>query len=272
MSFNLMETVKNHFTSEFTNQASSTLGESSSGISKALTAIIPAGLAAILSKSTSGTEGANSIFNIAKDAASKVSENTSAVPTEGIQKGSSLAASLFGANQSGIVNGISKFAGIKDSSASSLMSMGLPAIFGVLGKYSEQNNLSASGLSGFLSSQKDHIMQAMPSGSSSLAGMLGLDPLDASSASLATNATSEANKAIEEIKDESKGNNWFLPLVFVVIAIGLLLYFSKSCGETRPSTAADKDTTSFIQKTETPSLAMVPIGSVPLNSKLSFGK
>ena len=50
MSFNLMETVKNFFTSEFTNQASSALGEDSPGISKALSAIIPTGLAGILNK------------------------------------------------------------------------------------------------------------------------------------------------------------------------------------------------------------------------------
>jgi hypothetical protein len=53
MPFNLLEMVKNYFTSDFTNHASSSLGENASGISKALTAIVPKGLAVILNKATS---------------------------------------------------------------------------------------------------------------------------------------------------------------------------------------------------------------------------
>lgn len=251
MSFNLMETVKNYFTSEFTNQASSALSESGSGISKALTAIVPTALAGILSKSTSGTEGANSIFDMAKNAINNVSGNISLSGTGNVQKGNNILAALFGANQPEITGAISKFAGIKDSSASSLMSMGLPAIMGLLGKHAEQNNLSASGLSGFLSSQKDHIMKAMPSGLSSLSGMLGLASAGTAATSMASNAKTGINSAIQEIIKEPKGNNWLLPLVLIVAAIGLLWYFSRSCNDTRPDTATNNDTTAIIQKTHT---------------------
>lgn len=168
-----METVKNYFTSEFTNQASSALGENSSGISKALSAIIPTGLAGILGKAISGTEGANDVLSMAKNAIGNISGGASNLMNNTNQEqGSNMVSSLFGGNQSGVVNAISRFAGLKDSSVSSLMSMGLPAIMGILGKHAEQNNLSAGGLSGFLSSQKDHIMQAMPAGLSSITSML----------------------------------------------------------------------------------------------------
>jgi len=274
MSFNLMETVKNYFTSEFTNQASSTLGEDNSGISKALTAIIPTGLAGILNKATSGTEGANSIFEMAKNAIGNASGNTSLTGTENVQKGNSMLGSLFGSNQQGIVGAISKFAGIKDSSASSLMSMGLPAIMGILGKHAEQTNLSASGLSGFLSSQKDHIMQAMPPGLSSLAGMLGLGSVSAGIPSMTTHAKPIVTNAAQEILDEPKRNNWLLPLILIIAAIGLLWGLSRGCNQTRPSTAADLDTSAMVQNTDTSAVASTPVATAPesIKVKLPNGK
>ena len=126
MSFNLMETVKNYFTSEFTNQASSSLGESTSGISQAMSAIIPTGLAGILGKATSGTEGANDILSMAKNSIGSVSSGAANLMGNTNQdQGSNILSSLFGGNQSGVVNAISKFAGLKNSAVSSLMSRGI---------------------------------------------------------------------------------------------------------------------------------------------------
>lgn len=225
MLFNLMETVKNYFTSEFTNQASSALGENSSGISKALTAIIPTGLAGILSKATSGPEGASSIFDMAKNAISSVTGSTNLTAATNQEEGRSMVSSLFGNNQSGIVGSISRFTGIKDSSASSLMSMGLPAIMGLLGKHAEQNNLTPSGLSGFLSSQKDHIMQAMPAELSSLSGMLRLGSIGATATSIASHIKSGVSDTAHGVIDKPAGNKWLLPLIIILAAIALLWYF-----------------------------------------------
>lgn len=274
MAFNLIETVKNYFTSEFTNQASSSLGESSSGISKALTAIIPTGLAGILSKATSGTDGANSIFDMAKNAISSISGNTSLSSPENTQKGNSMISSLFGSNQSTIASAISNFAGIKDSSASSLMSMGLPAIMGLLGKHAEENNLSASGLSGFLSSQKDHIMNALPPGLSSVAGMVGLGSAGTAAASTASHLKSGVANTSQQVEEEAKGNNWLVPLILILIAVGLLWYFSRSCGQTRQSTAANTDTTTMVQNTDTSAAVATPASTTPesIKVKLPNGK
>src|ERR1039458_9143272 len=111
----------------------------------------------------------------------KDTEGLSAIPnfsslanSQATAGGGNILSSIFGYNASGILGTISKFAGIKDSSASSLMSMDMPAMLGLLGKHAEQNNMTPGGLSGFLSSQKDHILGAMPSGLGSLGGMLGL--------------------------------------------------------------------------------------------------
>ena len=276
MSFNLMETVKNYFTSEFTSQASSSLGENSSGISKALSAIIPTGLAGILSKATSGTQGASDVLSMAKNAISSLSGGAANLTQNTNQEqGSNIVSSLFGGNQSGVVSAISRFAGIKDSSASSLMSMGLPAIMGLLGKHAEQNNLSASGLSGFLSSQKDHIMQAMPAGLSSITGLLGLGSIGAAASSMASHVksgVSDTAHAAQSIVDKPGSNKWLLPLIIILAAIALLWYFSRSCNETKPSTASVIDSTSAV--VQTPDTTMAPASTAPesIKVKLPNGK
>lgn len=276
MSFNLMETVKNYFTSEFTNQASSALGENSSGISKALSAIIPTGLAGILGKATSGTEGANDVLSMAKNAIGNISGGASNLMNSTNQEqGSNMVSSLFGGNQSGVVNAISRFAGLKDSSVSSLMSMGLPAIMGILGKHAEQNNLSSGGLSGFLSSQKDHIMQAMPTGLSSITSLLGLGSIGAAASSMASHVKSGVSgtaHAAQSIVEKPSGNKWLLPLIIILAAIALIWYFSKSCNKTQPSTAAVTDTSATV--VQAPDTTTVAASTAPesIKVKLPNGK
>ena len=234
MALNFLETVKNYFTAEFVNQASNSLDESNHGISKALLAIIPSGLSGILSKATSGNEGANSIFNIAKDATGYLSPLPNLSNLHNDEKGSNIPSRIFGNNQSQVNSAISQYAGIKNSSVSALMTLAIPVIMGHLGKHAEQNNLSASGLSGFLSSQKDHIMQAMPAGLSSLAGILGLDSLGAAASSMVSDIKLTADDIMPTMADEPKrGAKWLLPLIIILIAIALLWYFSRSCNQTQ---------------------------------------
>lgn len=272
MSFNLLETVKNYFTSEFTNQASSSLGESNSGISKALSAIIPTGLAGILSKATSGSDGANSVFNMAKDAAKNFTAypNVTNLSSQQNISGGNIISSLFGSDQSSITGLISRFSGIKDSSAATLMGMGLPAIMGILGKHAEQNNMSPSGLSGFLTSQKDHIIQALPSGLSSVAGMLGLGSLSSTASSMASNVKSTVVNRKEEFVEKAGGNKWLWPIILILVALALLWYFMRGCNKQSGTAVTTSDTTNVV-KTDTASVPVVTnTGSIKV--KLPNGK
>lgn len=238
-----MEAVKNRFTGDFINNASSALGESGSNISKTLSAIIPTSLAGILNKATSGTDGANSIFDMAKNAMSNLPENTNLTGSENVQKGNGILFSLFGGNQSVIVSAISGFAGIKNSSASSLMSMGLPAIMGILGKHAEQNNLSASGLAGFLSSEKDHITNALPAGLSSVIGILDLGSVGDAGAA---NINSREVDSVSDVVVKPGKSKWLIPLIIIVAALALLFFLSRSCNQTKPGTATDTDNAMMI--------------------------
>lgn len=247
---NLPEMVKDFFTGDFKSRASSVLGENPSGVSNALTAIIPTGLAGTINKATSGTEGANDIFEIAKNSISTITGETDLTSAQNIEKGNALNNNLFGGNQPGILDSISRFAGIKESSSSTLMSMALPAIMGILGNHAQQNNLSASGLAEFLSSQKDQIIQALPPGLGSLVGMAGPDSIGASAAKVASNIKSPDFKApVDEIKtiSERPTAKWLVPLIVIVILFALLWYFSRSCNDTKPNTATNPDTTFIVQ-------------------------
>ena len=248
MPFNLMEVTKSYFDGQFINKASSVLGESNSGISKALSAIIPAGLAGILNKATSGAEGADDIFNKANRYANNFPE-TPGIQAENSTQDSSDISSLFGNNQPQLTNTISSFAGIKDSSTISLINSGLTAILGILGTHAQERNLSASGLSGFLASQRDHIMQEIPSELSPLAGTLGLSTADLSAASHRTPGLSDTLSYADEPINR---NNWIVPLIFIIIVIGLLWYFSRSCNQTKPSTAADDDNVMIVTPPQHP--------------------
>ena len=58
MSFNLLDIVKGQFNSDLVSKAASFLGENESGVTKALSGIIPSVLSGVVSKATTNETGA----------------------------------------------------------------------------------------------------------------------------------------------------------------------------------------------------------------------
>lgn len=281
MAINFLDTVRAYFDGEFANQAANSLDESGSGVSAALNALIPTGLAGILNKATSGNEGSDEVFNLATGASRYLHPSPNLSDLHNDEKGSNIPALIFGSNQSAVSSAISHFTGIKNSSAASLMTLALPAIMGLLGKHAEQNNLTASGLSGFLSSEKDHIMQAMPAGLSSLARTLGFQ-LPASPASMSSNINSgmsepaayQNDPAYSAAPKPAAGRNWLVPLIVILAAIALLIYFSRGCSHTMPNNSADANMSDSV-KSDTAITARAPVSATTPESikvKLPNGK
>jgi outer membrane protein OmpA-like peptidoglycan-associated protein len=228
MSFNLLDTVKGYLGNELISKAAGHLGESESGISKALGGIVPSVLSGVIGKATSGGGGASGILDMAKSAlGSGLLGNLGSFFGGGASNDQSngILSSLFGDKLSGIASAVASFAGIKGSSASSLFSMAAPAALGAIGKHASDNNLDAGGLSSLLASQKDSIMNALPSGLSSIAGMLGLGGVGAAVNKLSS-VGSDAKAAAGHYAGEAAtaatggggGMRWLLP----VLALGLL--------------------------------------------------
>ncbi len=236
MAFNLLETVSGLFNNDLVSKAASSLGESEGGIAKAMSGIVPSVLAGLLNKAGSGGNAATSIFSMAQDAASSGALGNLAGMLGG--KGNSggmsglltMANSIFGDKLGNVGHLISNFSGIKPSSASSLISMAAPAALGAIGKYASTNNLNAGGLLSMLASQKDNILKALPAGLG-LAGALGVGSLG--------DIGNKLSGAISGVTDgATKGMKWLIPLLLAVLAIGLLIYFTKGC----KNEVSEKDT------------------------------
>lgn len=58
--------------------------------------------------------------------------------------------------------------------------------------------------------------------------------------------TPEQKEAIRQIMEPDKTPNWLLPLIFVVVAVFLLVYISKSCNDIKPNPNALHKATSQV--------------------------
>lgn len=266
MSFNLVDSVKGLFTNELTSKMASAFGESEGGIQKALGGAIPAVLAGLLNKAGT-TDGASSILNLSKEAASGGILNNLGNFTGGgnlVSKGMEWLKTLFGGRFDNITSLISGYAGIRDSSAASVLSMAAPAALGVVGKQVTQNNLGVSGLTSMLSSQKDSILGAIPSGLN-LAGALGLGSLSDLGGKLtgAIGGAAHTARATAE-KATGGGGKWVLPLILALIVIGALYYFTKGCNKkaaegTMPPTDTVQTAPPATMPTETPAMTSIKV-------------
>ncbi|HUN03237.1 MAG TPA: DUF937 domain-containing protein, partial [Niabella sp.] len=99
MSINIVDLIKNYATNELVSKASSFLGESESGVGKAVSGLIPSLLGGFISKATSSEAGASEIFEAAKTAnSSGILNNLGSLVgnADVLSKGAGLFSSLFG--------------------------------------------------------------------------------------------------------------------------------------------------------------------------------
>lgn len=180
MSINLLDMLKDQVTGSLAKGAAGFLGESESGITKALgEGIFPMLLGSMLDKGGS-EEGATGLLNTLKDHDGGVLDNIGGLFGGGsdavaglMNGGSGILSMLLGNKMGGMVDMIAKLAGLKGSTSSSLLKMAAPMLMGMVGRYVRKNGLGVSGLMDMLSSQKDHVAAAAPSGWNPLAAVTG---------------------------------------------------------------------------------------------------
>ena len=228
MSLNLIDAAKGLFTTELISQASSTLGENESGISKALSGIIPAILAGLLKK-VNTNEGANSVAqmvreqqqsNILGNLGGLLSGDNSSL----LSKGAGLLSGLFGNKSDLIGNLISNYAGVKSSTSNSLLSMAVPALLGLLGRHA--SGTDSNSITSLLNSQRDNIQSAIPAG-------LNLNSILGGISGAAGKFTTQTRSASGHTAESTKGKGGFvLPMLLVLAALlAAYLYFGKGCNK-----------------------------------------
>ena len=245
MSFNLLDLAKNYLANgDVVKAASGFLGESESGTSSALSAIIPTILGTVTQKAST-TDGASGIMDLLRlgNHDGGILDNVSGLLTGGDQTnsllstGGSVVKSLLGDKVGGVIDLISNFAGVKQSSSSSLLSMAAPILLGLIGKKVKSDGLGVSGLMSLLGGQAANIQSAMPSGiASGLTSLLGLgslgnivDSVKSNVTSSTTSASTTARKVVEEENNKGGGFNWWWLLL--PLALAGLFFAMRGCNE-----------------------------------------
>ena len=237
MDFNLLQTIRDFITPDTVDRTANQLGESSSGVSKALSGAIPAVLGGLIQRAETGH--AADVLRNATDAADTpggLLGNTTALPT-----GDSWINNIFGNKQSGISTALASFAGIKSGSVQSLLGMVVPLILGVIGRHARTTNMSANGLTSFLTSQKSAVANAMPSGLN-IGNLLGFN---ADTAAHTTNLRDTGTTVTRNVTTpDAPKRNWLWPILIGVAALLAIYLLSRGCNNTADTTVTDTDTVS----------------------------
>ena len=121
--------------------------------------------------------------------------------------GSSLLSGLLGSGGlNTLVSSISSFSGVNQNAGKSMLGLLAPAVMGMLGQQQRSGGLDASGLANLLSSQRDQIAAAMPSGVANALGARGLiDTVEGGLRRSADTASATAGRMAGGISDTAAG-------------------------------------------------------------------
>lgn len=228
MALNIIDLIKGQLGAALVTQASTQMGESESAISKAISGLLPAVLGGMANHSNDPTlldsilnaSGGGLLGNLLG-----ASANDSLI--------SSVLTSLFGDKLPGLINSVSTFAGVTNSSSSSLLNMVTGATLGSVGKYAADNNMDRSGISTLLNDQKSVVSSLLPAGlslaslginnssveESSIVGSENVTVTTPDEPKIEVNRAGETHvKAETDATDNSSIWKWLLPLVLLLLA------------------------------------------------------
>ncbi len=253
MGINVLELLKGQMGNMVVEKAAQYLGEDAGAAGKAMSAILPSVLGGVMNQATN-ISGATNLLNMLSNGGhdGSIFSNLGSLlgggsATQGlVNAGSGIVKGLFGDKVGSIVDFIAKFAGVKSSSASSLLGMAAPLVMGMIGKQSA--GLGASGLMKLLGGQSDFIKAALPAGMGSVLGLAGLGGLgstaDAAINSVKTQTTratesayNTTNRVVNDVKEEAGGFNWWPWALLLGISAAALWFARKGCGTTPVKTA-----------------------------------
>lgn len=253
MALNIIDLIKGQLGPALVTQAASQFGESESGISKAISGLLPAivgGLANNADKpgvvdAITGAASSGLLGNLLGS-----SSNNSLVST--------VLSSIFGDKVSGVVNAISSFSGISNSSSNSLLNMVTGATLGSVGKYAADNNIGASGISNLLSDQKGIVSSLLPAGLSLASLGVGNIFGGGDAAEKVKVSSFDEPKKVEVTRggnahvnvdrnDDNGGGGsiwkWLLPLL---LAVAAAWFIWKQCSKKAEATPTSTDSTAIV--------------------------
>jgi hypothetical protein len=243
---NILSTIRDMISPELLGQISNAVGESPESTRSALEQSMPALLGSAVSEASS-PQGATNLFKLLKDKAPQGGWSTSASSLLGSLMGggggigSSVISALLGSKAGMLQNFISRGAGIRPESASSLLGMGGHMLMGTLGKQVADQGLGASTFGQLLRSQIPHLQGAL---SPELAGMLGLgNLLTGAKAAVpsASQAYGQPAGARPELAGAGRGLKW--AAVALAVLAGAILLAHRYGNQTNVGGTRDENAT-----------------------------
>jgi len=202
MATNLVSQICEVLAPSIISRIASSLGLDQSSTQKAISAGVPGILTALISL-VSRPQGATKLSEVAAKQQPGVLSNLASVIGESdqkafIDKGASALTSLLGTTTvSALTGALGRYAGIGEGGSKSLMGLLAPVVLGILGQQQRDKGLDASGLGRLLTSQKDSVVAALPSGFSQYLGEAGiLDDVTASTSRFASRTSSRPTPSV----------------------------------------------------------------------------
>ena len=241
MNINLVALLSQYLTPEMIGRIAGALGVDRTLMGKAATALAPA-LLRVLAGLAATPAGARRLAGaVEKQDPGILASLESAIGGTGqaslVKDGIGALESLLGGSGVSALGGaLSRFSGLGQEAASSLIGLVTPTALGALHKEQAAQGLDASGLAKLLEAQKDNIAKALPAEFGDLLGKSGLpgfEPAAAPSPRIERPAAAPAPEA------PSEGFNWrWIAAAVAAIALATSWYFS-----TRPAVEEQTKTT-----------------------------
>ena len=190
MATNLVSVVMQFLTPDMIAKIASVLGLDRNVTQKAIAGAIPALLASFADVASS-PNGARQLTSTLTQQSGSLESLKNLIGGSGqnslAETGSSMLSGLFGGGTlDTMAQTIGKFAGIGEGTSKSMLGMLGPVVLGALGQQQRSTGLDANGLASLLTSQKDQIAAAIPSGLADQLSAAGL--IDGATGSLRSGA------------------------------------------------------------------------------------
>jgi outer membrane protein OmpA-like peptidoglycan-associated protein len=221
MAFDLFAAVNRVWTPGTISRVAGLIGETPANTEKAAQATVAslAGLACNRAATPTGSDHILSLISPGKlDHGISTGFGSLLDMENGVSKisetGTGLVRGLLGTNTSAVAGTIAAASGVKASSASYLMNLLAPLVYGTLGKEAYAQGLTGAGLSSLLASHRDVIQRYAPAG---LANALGVNSM-----SNLCGTPVPMERPVPVPIPERHGNSrwlWALPLVLLAVAI-----------------------------------------------------
>ena len=242
MTDSVLDLAKSYLSNAFVQQAASKLNESPEGITKALSATVPAIFAGIGQRASQDSSFMSTVLDKAKgiftngSSLNNLHNVVAQVPTDTTAPASNFVKSIFGNTVHNLTEKISSFAGIKQSSAHALLNASGVASLGSIGKDAVENNSVLGDIANFFKEHRTAFLSALPAS-------LGLG-------SLFSHISYGAERVEDEVKTvyetEKKKSNFWVPLILALIVIALIIWVLMKACNGKPAVAAPDTTTMVV--------------------------